>query len=147
MRWQNSMIEAYLYAFVNWEQNDWTRLLLIVEFAYNNFKNAHTGHTSFELNCSYYPCVFFKDKYNICSRSFSAKRLVMELRKLMNVCYQNFLHTKDLQKQTHDKKVKSQSYVLSEKVWLNSKHIKTKRNRKLKAKFFGPFHIFYLVGK
>ena len=32
---QNSTIEAYLCAFVNFEQNNWARLLLIAEFAYN----------------------------------------------------------------------------------------------------------------
>ncbi len=36
-------MEAYLRAFVNWEQDDWARLLLMVEFAYNNAKNTSTG--------------------------------------------------------------------------------------------------------
>ena len=51
---QNSTMEAYLRAFINFDQNDWTRLLLMAEFAYNNAKNASTGHTPFELNCGYY---------------------------------------------------------------------------------------------
>ena len=38
-------MEAYLQAFVNFKQNDWARLLLMAEFAYNNVKNASTGHT------------------------------------------------------------------------------------------------------
>ena len=41
---QNSTIEAYLRAFVNWEQNAWARFLPIAKFAYNNAKNASTGH-------------------------------------------------------------------------------------------------------
>ena len=44
---QNSTMEAYLRAFVNFEQNDWARLLPMAEFAYNNAKNASTGHTFF----------------------------------------------------------------------------------------------------
>ena len=47
-------MEAYLRAFVNFKQNDLARLLPIVEFAYNNTKNASTGHMAFELNCGYY---------------------------------------------------------------------------------------------
>ena len=43
--------------------------------------------------------------------------------------------------------MKPQSYAPGEKIWLNSKYIKTKQNRKLEAKFFGPFQILYLVGK
>ena len=33
---QNSTMEAYLHAFVNFEQNDWAKLLSRAEFAYNN---------------------------------------------------------------------------------------------------------------
>ena len=52
---QNSTMEAYLWVFINFEQNDWARFLLMVEFAYNNAKNASTGHMSFELNYGYHP--------------------------------------------------------------------------------------------
>ena len=43
--------------------------------------------------------------------------------------------------------MKPWSYAPGEKVWLNNKYIKTKRNRKLKAKFFGPFQALHLIGK
>ena len=43
--------------------------------------------------------------------------------------------------------MKPQSYAPGKKVWLNSKYMKTKRNRKLGAKFFAPFWILHLVGK
>ena len=119
----------------------------MAEFVYNNSKNVSLGHTFFELNYSYHSCVFFKNKCNTCSRSSSAKRLAMELKKLMNVCCQNLLYAQDLQKQAHNKGMKPQSYVLGEKVWLNNKHIKTKKNKKLEAKFFRPFQVLHLVGK
>ena len=65
----------------------------------------------------------------------------------MIVCRENLHHTQELQKQTHDKGVKPRSYAPGEKVWLNSKYIKTKRNRKLKAKFFKTFRMLHPVGK
>ncbi len=61
---QNSTIENYLQAFVNFEQNDWARLLPMAEFAYNNTKNASTGHTPFELNCGFYPQASYKEDIN-----------------------------------------------------------------------------------
>ena len=64
---QNSNMEAYLWAFVNFEQNDWARLLPMAEFAYNNAKNANTGHTTFEFNCDYHPYVSFEKDTNLCS--------------------------------------------------------------------------------
>ena len=92
---QNSTMDVYLCVFVNWKQDDWTQLLPILQFAYNNSKNASMGHISFELNCGYYPCVFFKDKCNTCFRSFLAKGLAVEFEKLMNVCHQNLLHAQN----------------------------------------------------
>ena len=68
----------------------------MAEFAYNNSKNASMGHTLLELNCGYHPRILFEDKYDARSRSSLAKRLAMELRKLINVCRQNFLHAQDL---------------------------------------------------
>ena len=57
----------------------------------------------------------------------------------MTVYRENLHHTQELQKQAHDKGVKPRSYIPSDKVWLNNKYIKTKRKRKLEAKFFGLF--------
>ncbi len=95
-------MEAYFRAFVNWEQDDWARLLPMAEFAHNNAKNASTGHISFELNCVYHPRVSFKEDVNPHSRSRSANELAEELRKLMEVCCQNLLHAQELQKRSHD---------------------------------------------
>ncbi len=52
---QNSTMEGYLQAFVNFKQDDWARLLPIAKFAYNKAKNASTNHMPFELNCRYHP--------------------------------------------------------------------------------------------
>ena len=144
---QNSTIKAYLRAFVNWEQNDWARLLSMVEFAYNNGKNASIGHTPFELNCGFYLRVSFENNVNPHSRSCFADKLAKDLRKLMDICQQNLLHAQKLQKRAYNKGVKPWSYAAGEKVWLNSKYINTKQNQKLKAKFFGSFQILHSVGK
>ena len=144
---QNSTMEAYLRAFVNFEQNDWARLLPMAEFAYNNAKNASTGHTPFELNCGYHPRVSFEEDTDPRSRSKTAKKLSSKLRELMTVCRENLHHAQELQKRAHDKGVKPKSYAPGTKVWLNSKYIKTKQNRKLETKFFGPFQMLYPVDK
>ena len=65
----------------------------------------------------------------------------------MIVCRENLYYAQELQKQAHDKGVKPQSYAPGKKVWLNSKYIKTKRNSKLEAKYFGPFWVLHPVGK
>ena len=65
----------------------------------------------------------------------------------MVVCGENHHYAQELQKRAHNKGVKSRSYAPGKKVWLNSKFIKTKRNRNLEAKFFGPFRVLHPVGK
>ena len=144
---QNSTIETYLQAFVNFEQNDWACFFLRVEFAYNNTKNASTGHTRFELNCGYHPRVFYKEDLDPRSKSKTAEELSSELWNVIAVYQQNFYHAQKLQKWAHNKEVKPQSYALGDKVWLNSKHLKTKRNRKLEVKFLGLFQILHPVDK
>ena len=144
---QNSIIEAYLRVFVNFEQNDWARLLLMAEFAYNNAKNISTGHTSFEFNCKYHLRVFYKKDLDPYSKLKIVEELSSELQNLMAVCQQNLYHTQELQKRAQNKGVKPQSYGSGNKVWLSSKHLKTKWNRKLKAKFLGLFQVLHPVGK
>ena len=90
---ENGTMEAYLWAFVNFEQNNWARFLPMAEFAYNNAKNASTCHTSFKLNCSYYPWMSYEEDVNPCSRSKSADKLSAEVIKLMIICQKNLYHT------------------------------------------------------
>ena len=125
---QNSTMKAYLRAFVNFEQNDWVKLLSMAEFAYNNAKNTSIGYTPFELNCGYYLRMSYEEDVDPRSQSKPADELLAELRELMIICQENLYHAQELQKRTHDKGVKPQSYTPSKKVWLNSKYIKTKRN-------------------
>ena len=65
----------------------------------------------------------------------------------MTICQKNLYHIQKLQKRAHNKGVKPKSHTSGDKVWLNSKYLKTKQNRKLEAKFFGPFRVLYPVGK
>ncbi len=119
----------------------------MAEFKYNNAKNASIGHTLLELNCGYNPRVSFKEDVDPCSRSHFANKLAEELRKLIEVCCQNLLYAQELHQRTYDKGVNSRSYALGENVWLNNKYIKTKMNKKLENKFFGPFRVLNTVGK
>ena len=75
---QKIMIKAYFQAFVNFEQNDWTWLLFMAKFAYNNTKNASIGHTSFELNCGYYSKVFYKKDLDFHLKFKTIKKLSFE---------------------------------------------------------------------
>ena len=119
----------------------------MAEFVYNNAKNASNGFMFFELNYGYHLWVFYKENINPCFKIKLANKLLAELQKLLTVCWENLYHTKELQKQAHNKGVKFKSYTLNNKVWLNSRYIKAKQNQKVKAKFFELFWVLYLIGK
>ena len=89
----------------------------------------------------------YEEDVDPCSQPKSADKLSAELRELIIVFRENLYHAQELQKRAYDKGVKPWSYAPGKKVWLNSKYIKTKRNRKMEAKFFGPFRMLYPVGK
>ncbi len=65
----------------------------MAEFIYNNAINANTGYTTFEFICGYHSKVSFKKNVDPYLRSCSANKLAKELRKLIEVCYQNLLYT------------------------------------------------------
>ncbi len=119
----------------------------MAKFVHNNAKNTSTNHILSEFNYGFHPQVLFKKNLDSQSRSRLANKPADKLRELIEICCQNLLYTQDLQKRAYDKGVKSCSYTLSKKVWLNSKYIKTKRNKKLENKFFGPFEVFHAIGK
>lgn len=76
------MIKAYFETFVNWKENNWAKVLLIIQFAYNNAKNANITYTLFKLNCSYYLRNFFKKDFNSYLKSYWAKKLDNKLKTL-----------------------------------------------------------------
>ena len=51
----NKSIENYLSHFVAENQDDWDKLLLFAEFAYNNSLHESTGSTPFRLNHGHDP--------------------------------------------------------------------------------------------
>ncbi len=89
-------MEAYLWAFINFKQDDWVKLLPMAEFAYNNVKNASTGHTSFELNYGYHSRASYKEDVDPRSQSKSIDKLATELRELMIVYRENLQHAQKL---------------------------------------------------
>ena len=114
----------------------------MAEFAYNNAKNTSTGHTLFELNYHYHPRVSYKEDIDPRSKLKSANKLSTALRELITVCRKNFHHAQEPQKQAHNKVVKPWSYASGDKVWLDSKYIKTKQNRKLEVSSLGLFEYY-----
>ena len=72
--------------------------------------------------------MLYKDNVNFCSKFKLVNKLSTKLRKLMIICKKNLHHAQKLQKRAQNKNVKPKSYAFSNKLWLNSKYIKSKQN-------------------
>ncbi len=96
---------------------------------------------------TFHPQASYEKDVNYCSQSKLVDKLATKLRELIAVCRKYLQHIQKLQKQYHDKHAKPRTYVPGNKVWLNNKYIKTKRNWKLKAKFFGLFWVLHPISK
>ena len=101
----------------------------------------------FELNCNYHPLISYEEDVDSCFKFLVTDKLSTKIKQLMIVCQKMLDNISELQKQAYDKRVKPWSYVPGNRVWLNSKYIRTKINHKLKPKFFDPFLVLYPVGK
>jgi len=53
--WTNQILEQYLCLYCNYQQDNWSELLPLAEFAYNNAPSATTGVSPFFANKGYHP--------------------------------------------------------------------------------------------
>lgn len=143
---QNSTMEAYLRSYCRFEQDDWVQWLATAEFAYNNTQHSSTKMTPFEANIGYHPRMSYEDNRDPRSKSKAAEAQAEDLRDLLVELRNNLLKAQENQAKYHNKTVKERCYAPGEKVWLNSRHIKTKRNKKLEHKFLGPFEVLRPIG-
>ena len=65
----NQTLEQYLRAYCNYQQDNWSELLPLMEFAYNNAPSATTGITPFFANKGFHPNLSVS-----VSRTFSSAR-------------------------------------------------------------------------
>lgn len=89
-------MEAYLRVFIYYKQNNWTWLLSMPEFAYNNTKNASIGHMPIKLNYCYHSRISYKEDMDSCFKSKSVDELSIKLQELMTLYKKNFYHAQKL---------------------------------------------------
>ena len=137
----NQTIEHFLRTYCNYEQDNWTEMLPMAEYAYNNSKHAATKITPFYANYGYEPRTNWPTevKFNNPASELYAHYMVDVYRKL-----ENQLETSGKKMgEYYDRKRKpAPQYTTNEWVMLDGRNIRTKRQcRKLEDKLYGPFQI------
>ena len=76
----NQTLEQYLRMYSNYQQDNWSSLLPLAEFAYNNAPNATTGVSPFFANKGYDPAITIHPEYDLVSAR--AHKYVTDLNEL-----------------------------------------------------------------
>ena len=146
---QNQTLEHYLRCYCSEEQDNWTNLLPLAEFAYNNGTQASIGCSPFYAMYAYHPEVRFEVEGNSRKEEVpAAKDRVKIIYDICEALLQRWENVIKSQAKYYDAKHKPKTYNVGDLVMLSTKNLRQKRpSRKLSHKFIGPFRIQDLVRK
>jgi len=78
----NQTLKQYLCVYYNYQQDNWSKLLSLIEFAYNNAPSATTSISPFFANKWYHPNITIHPKCDIASSQ--ACNFTIDLNELQN---------------------------------------------------------------
>jgi hypothetical protein len=141
----NQILEQYLQCYVAYLQDNWSELLPLAEFAYNNMPQDSIGMTPFFANKSYHP-VINVDITKV--KGAKALEIAQDWITLNDHLKKRLQQSFNRAALYHDNnRRETPKWKVGEKVYLNTKNIKTKRpTKKLDWKNVGPFPISQCVG-
>ena len=136
----NQILEQYLRIYINYQQDDWASLLPLAEFAYNNTTHSAIQVSPFFANKGFHP------KLEVSLDSVSSdvayttaadlKELHEYLRKQIGITITQY------QAATINRKLPIPTFKVGDRVWLDSRNIKTKRpSKKLDHRRLGPYPV------
>ena len=76
----NQTLKQYLHVYYNYQQDNWSKLLSLTEFAYHNALSATTSVSPFFANKGYHPDITVHPECNIAS--FQAYNFAIDLNEL-----------------------------------------------------------------
>ena len=137
----NQTLEQYLRIFCNYQQDNWSDILPLAEFAYNNAPNASTGVSPFFANKGYHPNITVQIERELASQQ--AKHFVTDLDELHSAL-RDQIKSAQLRYQgpADAKRTRPPQLQIGDSVFVKSDHIRTTRpSRKLSDKYLGPFEV------
>jgi len=139
----DAILEQYLRAYINYQQDDWCGYLPLAEFAYNNGYEETIKNTPFFANYGINP------EYKMIGHLIPGKQTKPEEMRELDESLRNEMVAAQLrQKEYYDLHRKPDPNLQSgDMVWLLPSNIKTTRaSKKLDYKKIGPFKILAKIG-
>jgi len=139
----NQVIEAYLRSYCNYEQNDWSEMLAMAEYAYNNSKHSTTKISPFYANYGYEPSSNWPTEIQF--RNPASELSAHYMSTIHDKLSEKLSEAKDNMAKYYAKKRREiPGFKKGEFIMLNGKNIRANgRCRKLEDKMYGPFEVLY----
>ena len=141
----NQTLKQYLHVYCNYQQDNWSKLLPLMEFAYNNALSA-TGVFPFFANKRYYPNITVHLKHNIAF--FQAYNFAIDLNELQSTLKAEISMVQQrYQKSTDAWHSPAPNFKVDDKVFVKAKFFWTTQPlKKLSKKYLGPYKIIAQPG-
>jgi hypothetical protein len=143
----NQELEQYLRLFVNQRQDNWSDLLPLAEFQYNNHIHSSTQHPPFLLETGRLPRMGFEPNQPP-SRVESVNEFTDRMRTTLEEAKAALAKSKEDMARYYDQnRTKAPEYKPGDRVYLDASDIQTTRpSRKLSHRHLGPFRVEERVG-
>ena len=142
----NQMLKQYLRVYCNYQQDNWSELLPLTKFAYNNAPSATTGVSPFFANKGYHPNITVHSEYNIassqaCDFAVDLDELQNTLKAEISVAQQRY------QKSADARRSPTPDFKVGDKVFVKAQFFQTTQpSKKLSEKYLGPYKIISQPG-
>src|SRR6266850_921850 len=135
----NQTLETFLQIFCNHQQNNWAKLLLIIQYTMNARPSSMTKKAPFEALMGYIPAVH---QHAPIARFQNTSDRLEAIKLIRREAQSHMTHTQKLLTKTNW----FQPYTLGQKVWLKATNLKMSHPMvKLQAKCYGPFSITNII--
>ena len=142
----NQTLEQYLQVYCNYQQDNWSKLLSLAEFAYNNALSATTGVSPFFANKGYHPNITVHPKRDIASSR--ARDFAVDLDELQSTLKAEISAAQQrYQKSADARHSPAPDFKVGDKVFVKAQFFQTTRpSKKLSKKYLGPYEIISQPG-
>jgi len=137
----NQTLEQYLRVYCNYQQDNWSELLPLAEFAYNNAPSSTTGVSPFFANKGYHPNLLVYPERDIASSR--ARDFVTDLDKLQSTLKEEIANTQRQYKpSTNSRRQQPPDFQVGQAVFVKSQYFRmTRPSKKLSEKYLGLYNI------
>jgi len=142
----NQTLEQYLHIYRNYQQDNWSELLPLAEFTYNNAPSATTGVSPFFANKGYHLNISIHPECDLSSAlardyAIDLNELHLFLQEEMSLAQRRYQGPAD----THQ--IPALDFKVGEQVFMKAKYFRSTRpSKKLSEKNLGPFEIIAHLG-